>query len=182
MVLATRYAKSLLDLSLEKGQLENVYNDMLLVQNVCRSNHDFVIFLNSPIIKTDKKNEVFQNIFKGKVSELSLSFMEILTRKRRESYIDDIADAFIQQYKTHKKILTAVITTASGIDDQTRKKVMELVKANAQGEVELVEKVDKSLIGGFVIRIDDKQVDASVFKKLSELRKSFSENPFIKEF
>jgi F-type H+-transporting ATPase subunit delta len=182
MVLATRYAKSLLDLSLEKGQVETVYKDMLMVQDVCRANRDFVLFLNSPIIKADKKSEVFQGVFKGKVHEITLNFIEILTRKRRESYIDDIAEAFISQYKQHKKILTAIITSAAGIDDTTRSKVMELVKSTAQGEVELVEKIDKNLIGGFVIRIGDRQVDASVSRKLTELRKSFSENPLIKEF
>ncbi len=181
MSVASRYAKSVLDLSIEKGQLEAVYQDMLLIKNVCESNREMVVFLNNPVVKTDKKQEVFQAIFKGKLSELSMSFIDLLTRKRREMYINKVAIAFIEQYKTYKKILTAVITSAVGLDDTTRKKVMDLVKSVASGEVELVEKIDKTLIGGFVIKVGDKQVDASISRKLAGLRKSFSENPFISE-
>ncbi len=82
----------------------------------------------------------------------------------------------------HKNILSAVITSAAGIDATTRAKVMELVKATTTGEVELTEKIDKDLIGGFVIKIGDNQVDASVSRTLNDLRKNFSENPFVKEF
>ncbi|MFL5754411.1 MAG: ATP synthase F1 subunit delta [Bacteroidia bacterium] len=179
MIVATRYAKSLLDLAVEKGQLEAVYQDMLLVQQVSENNHDFVIMLESPIIKTDKKQSILHEIFKGKITDMSMSFIDIITDKRREMYVDDIAKSFVEQYKAQKRILTAVITSAAGIDDATRKKVMDLVKQTSQGEVELIEKVDKKLIGGFVLRIGDKQVDASIARKLNDLRKNFSENPYV---
>jgi len=181
MIVATRYAKSLLDLAIEKGKLEDVYKDMLLVKQVADQNHDFVVMLDSPVIKTDKKQSILHEIFKGKISDMTMSFLDILTNKRREMYIDDVAVSFVEQYKTSKKILTAVITSAAGIDDATRKKVMELVKQTAQGEVELIEKVDKKLIGGFVLRIGDRQVDASISRKLNDLRKNFSENPYVSE-
>lgn len=174
MIVATRYAKSLLDLAVEKGKLEEVYKDMQLVKEVVQQNHELVVMLNSPIIKTDKKQAVISAIFKGKISDLSLSFMDIITGKRREMYIGNIAESFIEQYKLQKKVLTAVITSAIGLDDTTRQKVVELVKQTAQGEVELVEKVDRKLIGGFVLRIGDKQVDASISRKLNDLRKNIS--------
>ena len=182
MIVASRYAKSLLDLAVEKGQLEAIRKDMQLVKSVCVSNIDFVIFLESPVIKTDKKKEILSSVFKGKVSDLTMAFMNIIADKRREGYIDDIAKAFDEQYKIHKNVLTAVITSASGIDDATRAKVMELVKSTASGEVDLIEKTDAALIGGFVLRIGDKQYDTSVTRKLNDLRKNFSENPFVKEF
>lgn len=178
MIVATRYAKSLLQLAVEKGQLEKVYADMLFVQDVCEKHKDFVNFLNSPIINTDKKLAVLKEIFKGHISEMSLGFFVILANKRREMYMGDIARSFVTQYKEHKNILTAVITSARGIDATVKAKVLELVKQTTKGEVELVEKVDKDLIGGFVLRIGDKQVDASVSRKLNDLRKTFTENPF----
>ncbi len=179
MIVATRYAKSLLQLAVEKAQLEKVYADMLQVQNICESNKDFTGFLNSPIINTDKKLAVIKEIFTGHVSEISLGFLKVLANKRREMYIGGIAKSFITQYKEYKNILTTVITSASGIDATVKAKVLELVKQTTKGEVELVEKVDKDLIGGFVLRIGDKQIDASVSRKLNELRKTFTENPFI---
>lgn len=177
MIVANRYAKSLLQLAAEKGQLEKVFADMQFVQSVYNSNKDFVTFLNSPIIKTDKKLAVLKGVFSGNISEMTLNFFTILANKRRESYMGNIAKAFIAQYKEHKNITTAIITSAVGIDANVRTKVLELVKKSVSGEVELIEKTDKDLIGGFVLRIGDKQVDASISRKLNNLRKSFSENP-----
>lgn len=176
MVVATRYAKSLLQLANEKGQLEKVFADMQLVKSLCEENREFTNFLNSPIIKTDKKVSIIKEVLSGKVCEITSDFLTILTHKRRESYMNEIAKAFISQYKQYKNILTAVITSAVGIDATIKAKVLELVKQTTTGEVELVEKVDKNLIGGFVLTIGDRQVDASVSRRLNELRKTFSIN------
>lgn len=181
MIVASRYAKSLLDLAVEKGQLEAVYADMQQVKSVCDGSREFVLFLNSPVIKTDKKIETFQAVFTDNLSAMTRSFLEIIAHKRRESYIPQIASAFVEQYKQHKKILTAVITSAVGLDATTKAKVLELVKAQSSGEVELIEKVDPSVIGGFVIKIGDKQVDRSVLRQLANLKKSFSENPYVSQ-
>ena len=181
MIVASRYAKSLIDLAVEKGQLEVVYGDMQQVHAVCESSREFVLFLNSPVIKTDKKIETFKAVFGDKLSAMTRSFIEIIAHKRRESYLPQIATAFVEQYKQHKKILTAVITSAVGLDATTKSKVMELVKAQSSGEVELVEKVDPSVIGGFVLTIGDKQVDRSVARQLINLKKNFSENPYVSQ-
>lgn len=178
MLVATRYAKSLLQLATEKGQLEKVYADMQLVESVCEENREFTNFLNSPIIKTDKKVAVIKEIFSGKVSEITSGFLVILTHKRRELFMDKIATEFIAQYKQYKNILTAVITSAIGIDSTVKAKVLELIKQTTTGEVELIEKVNKNLIGGFVLTIGDKQVDVSVSRKLNDLRKTFTGNTF----
>ena len=181
MILATRYAKSLLDLAIEKGQLEAVYKDVLYIKSICNEQRDFVRMLESPIIKTDKKLQVIQAVFNGVLNDVTLAFMNIMINKRREMYLYEITSAFIEQYKTHKHILTAVISSAIGLDDTTRNKVLELIKQTAQGEVELIEKTDKKLIGGFVLRINDQQVDTSIARKISNLRKNFTENPYLSE-
>lgn len=181
MIVASRYAKSLLDLSVEKGQLETVYADMKLIQSVCQSNKDFVAFLNSPVVKEDKKTEVLNSIFANNINAITSGFLNIIAKKRRESYVPQIAEAFIDQYKTHKKILTAVITSAVGLDEATKTKALELIKGQAKGEVELIEKIDPSVIGGFVLKIGDKQVDRTVSRQLANLKKNFSENPYISE-
>jgi F-type H+-transporting ATPase subunit delta len=179
---SNRYAKSLLDLALEKGQLEPVNEDMRLVLETIRANRDLSILLRSPVVKTDKKQEILKAIFGGHIGVISTEFLNILTRKRREGELEAIAEAFVSQYKKHKQILTAVITSASGLDDKLRAQVMEVVKQSAGGKsIELVEKTDKALIGGFVLRIGDKQVDASVLRQIRNLERNFSENPYISE-
>jgi F-type H+-transporting ATPase subunit delta len=177
---AARYAKSFIDLALEQGVLENAYEDMKLVAEVSKTNHDFVSFLKSPVIKTDKKQEVLKSIFGGKVNKVTDAYIQLITAKKREIYLPEIAEEFINQYNQKKQILTAVVTTASGIDDATRKQVLNLIKGASQSEVVLEEKINKDIIGGFIIRVGDKQIDASISRKLNNLRRNFKESPFAK--
>jgi len=179
---ASRYAKSFIDLSIEQGALEKAIADMKHIISICKSNPDFVIFLKSPVIKTDKKQAVLKEIFGGKLDKVTFAYIMLITNKKREKYLPEIAAEFLNQYNVKKHILKAVITTASGIDDVTRKKIMELVKDVNTSEVLIEEKINKEIIGGFIIRVGDKQVDASIVRKLNNLRRSFKENPFIKEF
>ena len=178
---ASRYAKSFIDLTTEQGVLEQAYNDMKSILAICESNHDFVNFLKSPLIKTDKKQAVLKQIFDGKLNKVTDAYIQLITSKKREIYLAEIAAEFVNQYKEKKKILTAVITTAKGIDDVIRKEIMEIVKGTGNSEVVLQEKINKDIIGGFILRIGDKQVDASISRKLNNLKRSFKENPFIKE-
>lgn len=174
MIVASRYAKSLLDLAVEKGQLEAVYNDMQQVKEVCEGSKEFISFLNSPIIKSDKKIATVKVIFDGKLNAITSGFLSIVTSKRRESVIPEMATSFIEQYKTHKKIMTAIITSAHGLDAATKQKTMDLVKSQLNGEIELVEKTNPDLIGGFVLKIGDQQLDKSVARQLSNLKKELT--------
>ena len=179
---SVRYAKSLLGLSIEQGVLEKAYADMKTINAICKENKDFVLMLKSPIIKTDKKEAILKAVFDGKVDKITLAFLLVITNKKRESYIPAIAESFISQYKVSKKILTAVITTASGLDADLRSKVLDVVKNSMKSEVELVEKIDKNIIGGFILRVGDKQDDTSILRKIKNLNRVFNENPYIKEF
>jgi F-type H+-transporting ATPase subunit delta len=181
MGVASRYAKSLLDLSVQTKQLEEVRNDMLLIGNASRENRDLVLMLESPVVKTDRKMKIFKKIFEGKISATTLAFLNLIATKRREGLIDDIALAFEHQYKVFKKITTAVVTTAVPLDNSTKSKILDIVKEKADGEVLLIEKIDKSLIGGFVLTVNDKQIDASIKRKLNDLKKDFSVNLYVPE-
>ncbi|MBP7807702.1 MAG: ATP synthase F1 subunit delta [Bacteroidia bacterium] len=179
MIVASRYAKSLIDLAVETKQLEEVANDMRLIKQVCKENREFVILLESPVVKTDKKMAIFHSVFAGKISATTSTFLDLIARKRREGYIDDIAYAFDEQYKTFKNITTAVVTTAVSLDAATKAKIVEIVKKNVTGEVQLIEKIDKTLIGGFILTVGDKQVDTTIKRKLNDLRKDFSINLYV---
>jgi F-type H+-transporting ATPase subunit delta len=105
-----------------------------------------------------------------------------LVRKGREALIPQVAVAFNELYKQHKGIVIAEVTSAVPLDDTARKRVMELANAKHPGKsIELLEKVDPSLIGGVTIRIGDEQYDGSVSRRLSDLRREFSKNPYIPE-
>jgi len=178
---AARYAKAFIDLTQQQGVLEAAYADMKCLADVCKSNRDFVNFLKSPIIKTDKKQEVLMQAFAGKLNKVTETYLQLIAAKKREQFLPEIAAEFVNQYKEKKNILTAVITTAYGIDDVVRKQVIDIVKGTGSSEVVLEEKINKDIIGGFIVRVGDKQVDASILNKLNDLKRSFTENPFLKK-
>ncbi|WP_286755028.1 MULTISPECIES: ATP synthase F1 subunit delta [Roseivirga] len=180
--IASRYAKSLLDLSVEKGELEQVNNDMQLLVNLASENRDLVLMLKSPIITHDKKLAVLNKVFTGKVSELTMAFFKILTKKHREAYLVGIAKEFHHQYNAHKGIEEATVTTTFPLNDALRKEFENVVKKISNKEVELTEKVDESLIGGFILKIGDRQIDDSVSSKLKALRVEFTKNHYEKAF
>ena len=178
---ARRYAKSLLDLAKEKGELEAVNNDMKLLASVCESSHDLRVLLGSPIINGDKKLSVLKRVFSGKVSPISMSFFDIVTRKGRENQLEGIAKEFIRLYKEDKGIQTAIVTSAIGLDDKLRADVYKLIKESLNSEIELIEKVDKDLIGGFILRVGDKQYDASIARDLRLMRQELIDTSYVRK-
>jgi F-type H+-transporting ATPase subunit delta len=177
-----RYAKALLKLSIEQNTLEQSYNDMVLLDAVCTENRDLVLLLKSPIVKTDQKLSILKEIFASKLGEVSMAFITIITTKKRESLLALIASSFISLYKVHNKIETATVTTATPLDEALRADVINFIKKHGDDNVELTEKVDEKIIGGAIIRMGDKQLDASVSKAISELRQTFNKNLYLQDF
>jgi F-type H+-transporting ATPase subunit delta len=178
--LAARYAKSLIDLSLEKGELESVYNDMLFLQSVCKSSKEFVSFLKSPVVKSDKKEKVLNAITEGKVGVITSSFNKLLITKGREDVLPEIIPAFIQQYKDYKGIYIAKLTTAVPISEEVKNSILDRVRSGtAMKNIELNTEVDEKLIGGFVLEAAGQLVDASIAYDLNTVKKQFQNNDFI---
>jgi F-type H+-transporting ATPase subunit delta len=180
---ASRYAKSLLGLAIEKKALDNVHNDMVFFTQVVEENKNFALMLRNPVIPHDKKNEILSRIFKGKVHALTMSFFDIITRKNREPLLPSIAREIHSQYNEYKGISKATVTSATPLDANLRAEFETLVKKYSElKQVELIEKVDPSMIGGFILKVGDRQIDASISNKLKALKVKFSQNPYIKEF
>ena len=178
--LASRYAKSLLDLAVERGQLEQVNNDMTYLQQLTRGSRDFLNLLRSPIVSSDKKQSVIDSITGQNISELTSAFTKLLVNKGREGELPEIIAAFIQQYKTKKGIHTVKLTTAAPVSDEVKNSIIEQVKrtSNLQN-IELETKVDPDLIGGFVLQAGDKLIDASIAYDLRNVARQFENNDFI---
>jgi F-type H+-transporting ATPase subunit delta len=180
---ASRYVKSLLGLAIEQKALENVHDDMLFFAKVVAENKNFALMLKSPVIPHGKKNEILSKIFKGKVHSLTMSFFDIITRKNREPLLSAIAKEFHNAYNEHKGISKASVISAVPLDAKLRSEFETLVKKYSdKKQVELIEKVDPELIGGFVLNVGDRQIDASIRSKIKTLKVKFSQNPYIKEF
>jgi F-type H+-transporting ATPase subunit delta len=166
---AARYAKALLDLSLEKGWVEAVEKDLIrFVQTVSESN-DFRVFLNSPVVRADKKISIYAEVFSG-FQPVTMQFLSLVTRNGREQLLPAISEQFARQLRKHRGIVLGSIVSASPLSDQTKQDILARIAPAFEGTLSLTEAIDPSLIGGFVIRIEDKQIDASVSSKLKALR------------
>lgn len=179
---AYRYAKSLLNLAIEQNMLDEVFKDMETVSTTCKENRELMLLLKSPIIKTDKKQAILKEVFEGLLGKTSMNFINILTSKKREYLLAQVAADYLRQHKAHKKITTIVLTSAVPLDKKAKDAILASSDIAANGEVEIIERIDKDIIGGYIIRIGDEQIDASVAYKLSSLKRNFSENPYIPEF
>jgi F-type H+-transporting ATPase subunit delta len=178
--LATRYAKSLIDLAIERDQLEKIFADMQWLQQVCKQSRDFSNLLKSPIIKPDKKQQVVEAIIKGNVSEVTALFVRLLIAKGRESNLPEIITAFINQYKEHKNIYTVKLTTAAPLNDDLKNAIINQIrKTSEMKNIELESIVNEDLIGGFVLQAGDKLIDASVAYDLKQIARQFENNDFV---
>lgn len=178
--LAGRYAKSLLELSIEQNNLDAVYADIKMLNGICKSNPDFVALLKSPVINSDKKEKIISAVLAGKISTLTNAFLQLLARKTRESNLPEILRAFIEQYNELKQIHHVKITTAVPMSDSLKNEILAKVKADAGVQnIELETAVKEELIGGFKLEMRGNLVDASILRDLKDVKKQFSENIYI---
>jgi F-type H+-transporting ATPase subunit delta len=178
--LASRYAKSLLDLAVEKGQLEKVYEDILYLQQLLKSSRDFMNLLRSPIVSSDKKLSVIDAVIGKNVDQLTGAFARLLVTKGREAELPEIVTAFINQYKENKGIHTVKLTTAIPVSDAIRNQIVEQVKrTSGLQNIELQVTIDPAIIGGFVLQTGDKLIDASIAYDLKQISRQFENNDFV---
>jgi F-type H+-transporting ATPase subunit delta len=178
--LAGRYAKSLIDLAVEKDQLDPIYQDMLFLESICNKSRDFVVMIKSPVIKADKKGKIIDAITKGKINPITDAFNKLLLRKGRESFLPEIVIAFVQQYKQLKGIHIVKLTTAMPLGGEIQDRIINRVRSEkALPEIELHTEVREDLIGGFILEVGDQLVDASISYDLNNIRKQFQNNDFL---
>ena len=181
--LATRYAKSLIQLVNEQGKLEQVYKDIKDVNGIFENSRDLKLMFKSPIITADKKLNVVKQLFEGKIDPVLYQFMVLVIKKGREAYLNEITHAFILQYNTIKNITPVKLTSAVNLDAEVVNGIIASLKAKEKlGEVELTEAVDPTMIGGFILQYGDKMVDSSVSRRLSTLKSVIEDDTFIKKY
>ena len=172
--IAVPYAKALFEFALERDAVESVYNDMQALTSLCKSNRDFLLMLKSPILKTEKKQKILIAVFKDSVSEITRGFLKIITAKRRESLLPDMAVAFVELYKDYKGILTTIVRTAVPLTEDLRKEILKVMSTQAKGNVDLIEEIKEELIGGFVLQWKDMQYDASILNQVNKMKKGMA--------
>jgi F-type H+-transporting ATPase subunit delta len=172
-IVAYRYAKSLIELANERKVTDEVNNDMSLFKQVCQDNRLFLAAMSNPIIRGDKKVTILKKIFEKNVNPVTFSIFNVLTKKHREALIYSIADEFQKLYDIQNGIQKVTVTSSVALTDEQRKSFTKLVTDSTKKQVELEEKVNENLIGGYVLRMGDSQIDTSIKKKLNDLKLTF---------
>lgn len=180
--LASRYAKSLIDLAVEQNSLEATLQDVQLMDATISGSSEFASVLKSPVIKADKKDAIIDAILGVRMSPLTRAFVKLLTAKGREGALGEMASSFISQYRVMNHISQVRLITAAPVSEEVKESIRGKVSAAMPGQrIELSTDVQPDLIGGFVLEMGDKLVDASIRRDLNDIKKHFLKNLYVSE-
>lgn len=179
--LAKRYASSLLNLAKEQGKLDKVLSDIHTIGRVIDESKELEVILKSPVIKAYQKTSIIQKLFGDSIDTLTEKFIELLIKNSRETHLHEVVFSFIDLYNIQKDIKTAYITTATVLNDENLAQLKEITRLIKADSVNIVQKIDADIIGGFKLNVDDFQIDATVQSKFKDLERKFSRNTYISD-
>lgn len=181
-IISSRYARSLMDLAIEQNSMEKIGSDMTLIKKVCGENMILNAVMRNPNINIGSKKGIVRDLFANEIDKLTLNFIILLIEKRRIVFLKEIASEFKNLYNKQKGIKVATIYVARSIDTDAKDRIIHLLEKEFSCKIELDERIDTKVIGGFKIVIDDKIYDASISNQLQLLKKSFAKNLYEKGF
>jgi len=174
LTVGARYAKSLIDLAEGENTLDEVKGDMEFFIRVIKANSELYAVLANPIISHEKKIKILDAIFEGKVNQATINFFKIMIDKRRGEVLYYTAQEFINLYNVKKNIIKALVVTATPLSETNKKQFTDIVTSQVGGNIALQTKVNPDLIGGFILTVGDRQIDASIASDLKKLKADFA--------
>ncbi|OGU34573.1 MAG: ATP synthase F1 subunit delta [Ignavibacteria bacterium GWB2_35_6b] len=174
--ISTRYANALLELSVEKKIFDKVSEDAEFIFNTFFSSKELRKILANPVIESAKKKSIIEEVFLNKISSETMSFILFVVNKGRENYIYSIMKRFMELRDKKLGYVNIEISSASELTEEQKKELTDKLKNYTGKQVRLKYKIDSSILGGFVARIGDTIMDASILQQLKSLREKFSED------
>ena len=166
---AIRYAKAIYEIADEENLINDIFNDMIRINELNRDSSDFKNLLSNSIIDNFDKKKAISSLLE-KNNSITEKLLDLLIHNKRVAIISDIANSFIQLYNKNNNIKEAIVITASPIDKDLEKKILSQIKIPAAKSINLINLVDSSIIGGFIIRYDGKEYNASIKQNLKNLK------------
>lgn len=167
-----RYAKAFFSLAKEKKMLSEFKTDIQKVSDVCAHSPDFVNLLESPLLNSPKKAALIEEIFNAQINPLTLRFLVLVANNKREADIPGICRNFLEMIRKDQNIKSAVLVTASELNPKTTDKIKTLMEKQLNATVELSTQIKPEIIGGLILRVDDKQFDSSVATRIKKIRQN----------
>lgn len=181
-LLIRRYAKAFLDYAIKNDMADQGLADLELITKTLQGNRELRSILSQPFLAKTKKEAIIGRVFENKISANTLKFITLMLDKNRQDIIPQILVTYRELYNEYKGIAEVTITTAVKIDEPTQQKLLYFVKDKVSGNIVIINKIDKSIIGGFIINYLDYQYDRSVRNELKELQSIFNENLYVKGY
>ena len=172
---AIRYAKALILESVEKESLEEMNSDMHIILNTFEENQNLRSLVESRVVKNSLKLSTLSLIFKN-LNSLAIKFINVLSENNRIDLLEIISFKFTELYKDQKGIQSALVTTAIPLNEEMKSEVLNVISKLTNKQTTLSNKVDSSLIGGFILRVGDIEYNASFRNKLKTIKQEFTKN------
>jgi len=172
---AIRYAKAVLSLASDQNTAKVVNNDMKLIAATIEESVELSEVLKSAVVKSDVKKAALIQIFPN-INAISSGLFNILMSNKRIELLGDVASKYSVLFDELNGKEVAQVTTAIPMTNDLELKVLAKVKELTSKAVELENIVDESILGGFILRVGDKQYNASVSNKLNKLKREFTLN------
>ena len=179
---SSRYAKALLDLARERQSFDVVKANSDTLLAVLKESRDFRMLLKSPVIKPEQKLKTLTKAFSNQLDPLMDLFLALLVKHGREAHLEGILEKYTSLYLAEKKVVRARVASAAPLTAEQVTQLLGLLKTPESSDVQLEQVIDESLIGGFVLRVAEQQVDASVASSLAKLEREFDKNLYIADF
>jgi F-type H+-transporting ATPase subunit delta len=168
--IAIRYARAVFQTSVEAGTLDKVKEDFGMLDHFIRTDEVFKYLLSSPLVSSHQKNTVFINSFGQHFSPVSIEFLKLLSRNRRELHLDAVIRHFNELYMKYKGLLSVEVHSVSSVSEELKKKIREVVQERFHKQVQFKEFINPELIGGFIMQVEDLRYDASVSSQLKNMK------------
>ena len=169
--ISIRYAKALLSSAKEAKVEEKVYSEMTTLESAFTQIQLLKQAMTNPTLTKEEKIKLLNSVFNNKASKLTQGFINLVVENGREDYFHRIALSFQELYRKDKNIVVTHLTTAIELDEPLKKKIINSVEEQENSKVELRTEVNPDIIGGYILAIDGKRLDASIIRQLSKLYK-----------
>jgi F-type H+-transporting ATPase subunit delta len=176
---AKRYAKSIFDLSKEKNLLDTIHKDFSHLKTLVQESKELRLLIQSPIINSFKKLEIIKKAFSHHFNTLTLTFMDIIFKRHRESLLPFVADEFIRLYQKEHNITEVLLISAAPLSEEFVQQVKNKIENKLKTQVVFKYKIQPDIIGGFILRLGGKEYDGSVASKLRKLKRQFQDISFV---
>lgn len=183
-LLVHRYAKAFLELAVQNDLVEKALDDLLLVKTTIEGNKELDALIHQPFVSKERKVNILNRLFADRVAPITLNLVNLLIDKNRDTIITDIYDEYYVLYLEYKKIAVVIVTSAVALDEKTNDRIVSILKHKIvkKDTIEIKNVIDKSIIGGFIVKYNDYVYDASVTHTLKRLHSDFEENLFVKGY